>query len=239
MHLQTLQSMLRQNRVDAVALGPGPQMAYVANVRPHADERPCLLVVTPTGAAFLMPELNAEEMRRQTDLPFFTYADADGPQTALTALIGSLALIPRITKQLPLGRQVGQRRERDELNGQQHERSTPQPEDSGGDGHQGSRSHLAKNHRKSVRSQVQYQDVPSEDRHVGEEDRDNRGRGNQKADGRRCKQRTRRRVKEPPHDQCPAKHRPECQFEMLPHRLVDSRNDGDGGPLVRLGKGEV
>jgi Xaa-Pro aminopeptidase len=68
-------------------------MAYVANVRPHADERPCLLVVTPTGAAFLMPELNAEEMRHQTDLPFFTYADADGPQTALAALIGSLALI--------------------------------------------------------------------------------------------------------------------------------------------------
>jgi Xaa-Pro aminopeptidase len=92
MHLQTLQSMLRQNRVDAVALGPGPHMAYVVNVSPHADERPCLLVVTPTGAGFLMPELNAEEMRHQTDLPFFTYADADGPHQALKQLIKSLGL---------------------------------------------------------------------------------------------------------------------------------------------------
>lgn len=57
MHLETPQSMLRQNQVDAVALGPGPHVAYVVNVTPHADERPCLLVATPTGAAILMPEL--------------------------------------------------------------------------------------------------------------------------------------------------------------------------------------
>jgi Xaa-Pro aminopeptidase len=92
MHLQTLQSMLRQNRIDAVALGPGPHMAYIVNVTPHADERPCLLVTTPTGAAFLMPALNAEEMRHQTDLPFFTYADEDGPQEALRELVKSLGL---------------------------------------------------------------------------------------------------------------------------------------------------
>jgi Xaa-Pro aminopeptidase len=92
MHLQTLQSMLRQNRVDAVALGPGPHMAHVLSVAPHPDERPCLLVVTPKSAAFLMPELNAEGMRRQTDLPFFTYADADGPAGALAKLIKSLDL---------------------------------------------------------------------------------------------------------------------------------------------------
>ncbi|MCX5568628.1 M24 family metallopeptidase [Kaistia nematophila] len=90
--LATLQSMLRQNGVDAVALGPGPHMAYIADVHPHADERPCLLIATPAGAAILMPELNADEMRRQTDLPFFTWSDATGPQSALAALIQSLGI---------------------------------------------------------------------------------------------------------------------------------------------------
>ncbi|MCX5493649.1 Xaa-Pro peptidase family protein [Kaistia dalseonensis] len=90
--LATLQSMLRQAGVDAVALGPGPHMAYIADVHPHADERPCLLVATPTGAAFLMPALNAEEMRRQTELPFFTWADEDGPDAALKALVESVGL---------------------------------------------------------------------------------------------------------------------------------------------------
>lgn len=90
--LATLQSMLRQDGVGAVALGPGPHMAYVADVHPHADERPCLLVATASGAAFLMPALNADEMRRQTDLPFFTWADEEGPDAALAALVKSLGI---------------------------------------------------------------------------------------------------------------------------------------------------
>jgi Xaa-Pro aminopeptidase len=90
--LATLQSMLRQNGVDAVALGPGPHMAYIADMHPHADERPCLLIATPAGAAILMPELNAEEMRRQTDLPFFVWSDATGPQAALAELLASLGI---------------------------------------------------------------------------------------------------------------------------------------------------
>ncbi|MEP6065245.1 MAG: M24 family metallopeptidase, partial [Paracoccaceae bacterium] len=52
-----------------------------------ADERPLLLCVTQTYAGFLMPSLEAESARTQTDLPFHTWADDVGPEAAFADLL--------------------------------------------------------------------------------------------------------------------------------------------------------
>jgi Xaa-Pro dipeptidase len=51
-----------------------------------------MLIATPTKAAILMPALNADSQRPHTDLPFFTWADADGPNAALAALLADLGV---------------------------------------------------------------------------------------------------------------------------------------------------
>jgi Xaa-Pro aminopeptidase len=49
-----------------------------------------MLIATPTKAAILMPALNADSQRGLTDLPFYVWADADGPNAALTSLLTDL-----------------------------------------------------------------------------------------------------------------------------------------------------
>lgn len=82
------QSMTEQN-VDLVALGPHAHLAWLLGVRPHGDERPLLLCVTQTYAGFLMPSLEAESARTQTDLPFHTWADDAGPDAAFADLLNT------------------------------------------------------------------------------------------------------------------------------------------------------
>ncbi|MBB4038440.1 Xaa-Pro aminopeptidase [Microvirga flocculans] len=89
-NLARLQVHLRDQKIAALALGPGPHMQYVAGLRPHSDERPNLLVVTPRAAAFLVPTLEAADMRKSTDLPFFTYEDGQDPHAPLIALLNDL-----------------------------------------------------------------------------------------------------------------------------------------------------
>ncbi len=91
--LTMLRESMRANDVDLVALGPGAHLAWLTNVRPHADERPLLFCVTEHYAGFLMPALEAESARQQTDLPFHTWSDAEGPNAALTKLVTAAAAI--------------------------------------------------------------------------------------------------------------------------------------------------
>ncbi len=88
--LEKLRKSMAREGVDLVALGPGPHMQWLIGFHPHQDERPCLVCVSKTSAAFLMPALNAEGSRPHTDLPFFTWTDADGPEQALGRLFGEL-----------------------------------------------------------------------------------------------------------------------------------------------------
>jgi len=82
--LDSLRGTMKKEAVDLVALGPGAHLAWLTGVRPHADERPLLFCVTQSYAGFLMPALEAESARQQTtDLPFHTWSDADGPESAL------------------------------------------------------------------------------------------------------------------------------------------------------------
>jgi len=88
--LAALREKMRATGADLVALGPGSHMQWLLGFHPHADERPCLLLVSPTAEAFLMPVLNAEGSREQTDIAFHTWSDEEGPQSALAAALRAI-----------------------------------------------------------------------------------------------------------------------------------------------------
>jgi Xaa-Pro dipeptidase len=104
-HLSTRMANLRARMeatgTDLVAIGPSSHMLWLADLSPHGDERPVLLLVSQSFAGILMPALNVDSARQHTDLPFFPWADADGPQPALEELIDA-AGVPRISPSIVL-----------------------------------------------------------------------------------------------------------------------------------------
>src|SRR6185437_7541183 len=88
--LAALRGRMRETGTDLVTLGPGSHMQWLVGFHPHADERPCLLVVGPEKEAFLMPALNAEESRGHTGIPFHAWADEDGADAALKAALADV-----------------------------------------------------------------------------------------------------------------------------------------------------
>ena len=88
--LTILRAKMAEEGVDLVTLGPGAHLAWLADIRPHADERALLFCVTAKDAVFLMPSLEADSARRQTDLPFFEWSDAEGPDRALENMLESI-----------------------------------------------------------------------------------------------------------------------------------------------------
>jgi Xaa-Pro aminopeptidase len=85
--LARLRARMQSTETDLVVLGPSSHMRWLSGLSPHGDERPVLLVVTQGFAGLLMPSLNADSSRAVTDLPFYPWADADGPDAALKALL--------------------------------------------------------------------------------------------------------------------------------------------------------
>jgi len=85
--LIALRAAMAESNIDLVALGPGAHMAWLLDVRPHADERQLLICITQSYIGFLMPALEADSARKQTDLPFHTWTDDEGPVTAFNALL--------------------------------------------------------------------------------------------------------------------------------------------------------
>ncbi|WP_316858548.1 aminopeptidase P family protein [uncultured Cohaesibacter sp.] len=90
--LSNLRKRMRDIGVDCVAVGPTSNMAWLAGVSAHGDERPVMILVTENDAAFLMPMLNQDSVRQHSDLPFFCWADADGPQAALKDMLTAFGL---------------------------------------------------------------------------------------------------------------------------------------------------
>lgn len=88
--LKRLQAKIAKERVGLVALAPGAHLEWLVKIRPHADERPTLFCLTAEKEGFLMPALEAESARRNTDLPFFEWADAEGPEQALNRLLNAI-----------------------------------------------------------------------------------------------------------------------------------------------------
>lgn len=87
--LANLRARMAETGTDLVVIGPSSHMLYLADLSPHGDERPVLLMVSPTFAGFLIPALNVDSARQHTDLPFFPWADADGPDAALKDLLAA------------------------------------------------------------------------------------------------------------------------------------------------------
>jgi Xaa-Pro dipeptidase len=85
--MTNLRDRMAATNTDLVAIGPSSHMKWLADLSPHGDERPVMLLVSPTHAGFLMPALNVDSSRQHTDLPFFPWADAEGPDAALSALL--------------------------------------------------------------------------------------------------------------------------------------------------------
>ncbi len=85
--MDALRARMTEEAVDFVALGPGAHLQWLTGMHPHADERPLLMGVTQHYAGLLMPALEAESARSQTDLPFHTWSDADGPEAAFAELM--------------------------------------------------------------------------------------------------------------------------------------------------------
>ena len=89
-----LRARMADTNTDLVVIGPSSHMIYLADLAPHGDERPVLLMVTQSFAGFLMPALNVDSARQHTDLPFFAWDDADGPDAALKDLLAASGVRP-------------------------------------------------------------------------------------------------------------------------------------------------
>ena len=87
LRLTHLRQRMAQTGVDLVVLGPQTHLLWLTGIDAHGDERPWLLMVSADQAGFLMPRLNASDCRKDTDLPFFEWSDADGPAKALADLL--------------------------------------------------------------------------------------------------------------------------------------------------------
>ncbi|GLQ54939.1 M24 family metallopeptidase [Devosia nitrariae] len=90
--LSNLRARMAETGTDLVAIGPSSHMVWLAGVSPHGDERPVMLLVSKGFAGFLMPALNVDSVRQHTDLPFFAWSDAEGPDAALTRLIDATGI---------------------------------------------------------------------------------------------------------------------------------------------------
>ncbi|HEY8577536.1 MAG TPA: Xaa-Pro peptidase family protein [Devosia sp.] len=99
--LANLRQRMAETETDLVVIGPSSHMMYLAELSPHGDERPVMLMVSPTFAGFLMPALNVDSARQHTDLPFFPWTDANGPAAALQALLDATG-VPRIAPSIVL-----------------------------------------------------------------------------------------------------------------------------------------
>ena len=88
--LERVQARMGETATDLLVVGPSSHLVWLLGLSPHGDERPVLLIATRNKAAMLMPALNADSQRGLTDIPFYTWTDADGPSAALGKLLADL-----------------------------------------------------------------------------------------------------------------------------------------------------
>ncbi len=81
--LAEVRVQMREKGVDLIAVGPGSHMEWLVGFHPHPDERPCMLLVGLEKEFFLMPYLNAQGSRQNTDIEFHTWGDTENPADAL------------------------------------------------------------------------------------------------------------------------------------------------------------
>jgi Xaa-Pro aminopeptidase len=93
--LAALRARMKASGTDLVAVGPSSHMLWLSGVSPHGDERPVMQIVSADKVAFLMPKLNVDAARKDTDLPFHAWADDEGPNAALDDLLSDFGVKDR------------------------------------------------------------------------------------------------------------------------------------------------
>lgn len=94
--IQLLRNQMAKANVDVLALAPGTHMQWLLGFMPHPDERPCLLFVSQTHINFVMPQLNAQDVRQHCDFDFHEWSDTQGPDAALQSALQQLGSIQTI-----------------------------------------------------------------------------------------------------------------------------------------------
>ncbi|SOE16582.1 Xaa-Pro aminopeptidase [Hoeflea halophila] len=90
--LKKLRTVMAETGTDLVVLGPGAHMHWLLGFHPHGDERPCLLMIGREREMFLMPALNAEGTREETDIAFCEWSDDQGPDAALAQALDRIGV---------------------------------------------------------------------------------------------------------------------------------------------------
>ena len=86
-----------QGTVDLVALAPGAHLRWLLGFAPFPDERPCLALISQRAAGFLMPALNADDVRQHCDWPFWEWADDSGPDAALARALEAMGPVASVS----------------------------------------------------------------------------------------------------------------------------------------------
>ena len=81
--INSLRLRMKDSNVDLLVLGPGTHMRWLLGFSPYPDERPCMLLIGKEKETFLMPSVNAEDVRKKTDIAINIWKDEDGPNQAL------------------------------------------------------------------------------------------------------------------------------------------------------------
>ena len=81
--LKKLKVLMKKNNVDLLGLGPGTHMKWLLGFNPYPDERPCMLIIGKEKEAFIVPSVNAEDVKKRTHINIFSWSDEDGSEEAL------------------------------------------------------------------------------------------------------------------------------------------------------------
>jgi Xaa-Pro aminopeptidase len=88
--LEQLQEEMARADVDLTAIAPTSNMRYLLGFSPLADERLCLLLVTPDRIRFVVPDLNADQVEARTGMKSIRWTDDAGSEQALTEALHQL-----------------------------------------------------------------------------------------------------------------------------------------------------
>lgn len=88
--LAALRARMVETGIELVAVAPGSHMDWLLGFHPHPDERPCLLLIGTENETFLMPALNAEGTRVNTDITFHNWSDDVGAEGALMEALADI-----------------------------------------------------------------------------------------------------------------------------------------------------
>lgn len=91
--IRKLQAEMASSGVDLVAVAPTANMRYLLGFAPLADERPCVLLVSVTGTALVVPELNADQVEAHTGMTALRWTDAEGPEAAFHRAFEQVAAV--------------------------------------------------------------------------------------------------------------------------------------------------